>query len=33
MTKKATLTAVADRVTRSREEDLRQMLEERRRDI
>ena len=33
MTKKATLTAVTDRVTRSREEDLRQMLEERRRDI
>ena len=33
MTKKATLTAVADRVTPSREEDLRQMLEERRRDM
>ena len=33
MTKKATLTAMAERVTRSREEDLRQMLEERRREI
>jgi DnaK suppressor protein len=33
MTKKATLIAVADRVTPSREDGLRQMLEERRRDM